>query len=105
MLHRPFFQRDLLLHFIGDKTIIDKAPIDQSVGKVINSNKIGKHCDLQIADGYLRYTHKEESIAWEYKLDGVYVARTNERSDKLSAENTVLCHKNLCLAEHNSFAP
>ncbi len=81
------------------KKIIDKASIGQKVGKVINSHKMGKHFDLQIEDGHLSYTLKEESIDREYKLDGIYVVRTSESSDKLSAEDTVRSYKNLSLVE------
>ena len=83
------------------KKIMDKVTIGQKAGRVINSHKMGKHFDLQIKDGHFSYTRKEESIKREYELDGIYVVRTSEAADKLSADDAVRSYKkNLSSVEH-----
>ena len=81
------------------RKIMDQATIGKKVGKVINQYKVGKHFDLQISDGHFSYTRKERSIKLENELDGIYVVRTSEAGDKLSAENVVRSYKNLSSVE------
>ena len=81
------------------KKIMDKATIGQKAGRVINKYKMGKHFDLQIRKGHFSYTRKEESIKLEYELDGIYVVRTSEARDKLSADDAVRSYKNLSSVE------
>jgi transposase len=81
------------------KKIMDQATIGQKAGRVINQYKMGKHFDLQIRDGHFSYTRKEESVRREYELDGIYVVRTSEAGDKLSADDAVRSYKNLSSVE------
>ena len=81
------------------KKIMDQATIGQKAGRVINQYKMGKHFDLQIRDGHFSYTRKEESVTREYELDGIYVVRTSEARDKLSADDAVRSYKNLSSVE------
>ncbi|MFO7934727.1 MAG: IS1634 family transposase [Bacteroidales bacterium] len=81
------------------RKIMDQVTIGKKVGKVINQYKMGKHFDLQISDGHFSYTRKKESIKLEDELDGIYVVRTSEAGDKLSAENVVRSYKNLSSVE------
>jgi transposase len=81
------------------KKIMDQATIGQKAGRVINQYKMGKHFDLQIRDGHFSYTRKEESVRREYELDGIYVVRTSEARDKLSADDAVRSYKNLSSVE------
>ncbi len=81
------------------KKIMDQATIGQKAGRVINQHKMGKHFDLQIRNGHFSYTRKEESIKREYELDGIYVVRTSETGDKLSADDAVRSYKNLSSVE------
>ncbi|MCK5463718.1 MAG: IS1634 family transposase, partial [Bacteroidales bacterium] len=81
------------------KKIMDQATIGQKAGRVINQHKMGKHFDLQIRNGHFSYTRKEESIKREYELDGIYVVRTSETRDKLSADDAVRSYKNLSSVE------
>lgn len=69
--------------------------IGVKVGKIINRYKMGKHFDLIIEDNLLRFKRNEESIARETQIDGIYIVRTSERADALSAENTVRTYKSL----------
>lgn len=71
------------------------AQIGEKVGRGINRYKVAKHFSLEIADNRLRWSRKEESIAREKALDGVYIIRTPEPADALSAEDAVRAYKQL----------
>lgn len=69
--------------------------IGVKVGKIINRHKVAKHFELTIEDNLLRFERNEESIARETQLDGIYIIRTSESADALSAEDTVRTYKSL----------
>jgi transposase len=69
------------------------------VGKVLGHYKMGKHFQHQIEDGKLSWSRREESIAEEAKLDGIYVIRTSETAEQLSAADTVRGYKSLAQVE------
>jgi len=77
------------------KTPLDKADIGKKVGKVINRYKVGKHFAVMIEDGAFSFFRKQESIRRESELDGIYVIRTSESSERISAEDTVRSYKRL----------
>ena len=73
------------------KMTVDEIGV--KVGKVINRHKVGKHFELTIEDNLLRFERNEASM--EARLDGIYIIRTSESADALSAENTVRTYKSL----------
>jgi transposase len=77
------------------KTPLDKAEIGKKVGKVINRFKVAKHFTIMIDDGAFSFSRKEESIHRESDLDGIYVIRTSEPAERISAEDTVRNYKRL----------
>ena len=77
------------------KTPLDKAEIGKKVGKTINRYKVGKHFAVMIEDGAFSFSRKEESIRCESELDGIYVIRTSESAERISAEDTVRSYKRL----------
>ena len=77
------------------KTPLDKAEIGKKVGKVINHYKVGKHFEITIGDGAFSFSRKEESIRRESDLDGIYVIRTSEPAERISAEDMVRNYKRL----------
>jgi len=77
------------------KTPLSADEIGVKVGKVINRHKVGKHFALTIEDNLLRFERNEESIRREADLDGIYIIRTSENADALSAEDTVRTYKSL----------
>jgi len=81
------------------KTPLSAAAIGQKVGKVINRHKVGKHFDTTIADGQFRFRRRDEAIAREAQLDGIYVIRTSEPDTALPAEQAVRSYKNLAQVE------
>ena len=71
------------------------------VGKVINRWKMGKHIELTIEDGRFEYRLKEDQIAREAELDGIYVIRTDVGPEKLSAQAAVSGYKSLKFVEQD----
>jgi transposase len=81
------------------KKPLEAAEIALKVGRVINRYKVGKHFRVKIETGSFSFSRKEEKIAWESSLDGIYVIRTSESKEELSAEDTVRSYKNLSQVE------
>jgi len=82
------------------KTPLKKDEIGLKVGAVVNRFKMGKHFELTIEDGLLRWSRREESIRRETELDGIYVIRTSEQEGRSwSAADTVRRYKSLAQVE------
>jgi transposase len=75
------------------------AEIGVRAGKVINHYKMSKHFTLTIGDGSLEWARKQVEIAREELLDGIYVVRTSEPSERLTAADGVRSYKRLALVE------
>ena len=61
------------------------AEIGKKVGKVLHHYHMAKHCTVQIEDKQLSYARRAETIQREAALDGLYVIRTSEPAERLSA--------------------
>jgi len=81
------------------KTPLKAAEIGLKVGKVLGLYKMGKHFETTIGEGSFAWSRREESIQQEAQLDGIYVIRTTETAERLSAEDTVRSYKNLAQVE------
>jgi len=75
------------------------AEIGLKVGKVLGHYKVGKHFDCEIGEGSFQWSRRQDSIEQEEKLDGIYVIRTSEPRQRLSAEDTVRSYKSLAEVE------
>jgi transposase len=75
------------------------AEIGGRAGKIINHYKMAKHFTLTIRDGHLGWARKEEAIKHEELLDGIYVIRTSEPTEHLTAADSVRSYKRLALVE------
>ena len=75
------------------------SEIGIKVGKVVNLYKMGKHFNLTIGYEGFRWERKEESIEQESSLDGIYVIRTSEPKEKMSASDVVRNYKSLSAVE------
>ena len=64
-------------------------------GRVVNRFKVAKHFTLEIADDTFRFLRKEEEIAAEAALDGIYVLRTSVPRAELSSTEVVSSYKAL----------
>ncbi len=78
---------------------LGKDEIGVKVGKVIDAYKVGKHFKLRIEDGSFGWQLDEECIHREEALDGIYVLRTSESAQRLSAEDVVRQYKSLAQLE------
>ena len=75
------------------------AEIGLAVGEVVNARKMAKHFALDIRDGHFSWRRKEEQIAAEAKLDGIYVIRTSVPAPELSGAQAVQAYKDLARVE------
>jgi hypothetical protein len=71
------------------------AEIGLAVGEVLNRWRMRKHFQVEISDTSLRFARKQEQIAAEAALDGIYVLRTSVAEDALSAPDVVRAYKQL----------
>ena len=81
------------------KTPLKGSEIGLKAGKVVGRYKMGKHYQLTIADRTFQWVRREDAIAAETMLDGIYVIRTSEPKERLSAEDTVRTYKSLSQVE------
>src|SRR5580658_5412261 len=81
------------------KKLLPAAEIGLRVGKVLGRYKVGKHFDGRIGEGSFTWSRRQEAIAQEAQLDGIYVLRTSEPVERLSAEDTVRSYKSLAEVE------
>ncbi len=81
------------------KTPMSESEIGVKTGKVVNRFKMAKHFKLTIETGRFEWERNEESIAAEAALDGIYIIRTSEPQERLSAADTVRSYKSLSQVE------
>lgn len=77
------------------RTPLEAKEIGLKVGKILDAHKVGKHFVLDIADGRFAFRRNHEKIAAEARLDGIYIIRTSEPPEALSAPDTVRTYKSL----------
>ena len=76
-----------------------KEQIALKVGKVINHYKMAKHFEISITDDSFSFRRKEDQIAKEAALDGIYVLKTSVSPDSLTTEAVVSSYKSLSNVE------
>jgi len=76
-----------------------KDAIALRCGKVVNRYKMAKHFTIEIGDASFRVSRKQDQIAAEAALDGVYVLRTNVADDALPSAQVVSSYKALARVE------
>ena len=81
------------------KKPLQEAEIALKVGKVLGRYKMGKHFLYTIGAGKFQWSRREQTIEQEAKLDGIYVIRTSESAERLSAADTVRSYKSLAQVE------
>jgi transposase len=81
-------------------TLRGEAEIGLAVGAVWNHYKVKKHFQVNITDDTFTYERKQEQIAQEAELDGIYVIRAGRVDpDELAAAGIVRAYKQLKEAE------
>jgi len=76
-----------------------QAAIALRVGRVLNKYKVGKHFTLEISDRRVHFSLREDQIAAEAALDGIYVIRTGVPKKQMSAADAVRNYKALAQVE------
>jgi transposase len=69
------------------------------VGKVLDKYKVGKHFELDIRDEAFDFHIRDDRVAAEAALDGIYVVRTSLPAARMDAAETVRSYKLLSQAE------
>lgn len=77
------------------------AAIGLRAGKVVDTNKMAKHFELDIGDGHFAYRRRSDAIAAEAALDGLYVVRTSVDAERLAAGAVVETYKRLAAVERD----
>jgi hypothetical protein len=75
--------------------------IGLKVGKLINKFKMAKHFEVAIGENTLSVTRREDAIAAEAALDGIYVLRTTIKESDLDAPGVVEAYKDLAHLERD----
>jgi len=70
-----------------------------AVGAVIGKHKMAKHFEISIEDASFTFRRKEDEIAAEARLDGLYVIRTSLPKEAIGAEDAVSAYKSLSQVE------
>jgi len=81
------------------RTPLSDAEIGVKVGRVINHYKVAKHFQIEIANGRLAWSRRQGAIDQEAALDGIYVVRTSEPAERMTAADVVRGYKSLATVE------
>jgi len=81
------------------RTPLGKAAIGLKAGRILGRFKVAKHFRLGIEDGRFSWARRQDAIARESALDGIYVIRTSQPQEQLSAADAVRKYKSLALVE------
>jgi len=81
------------------KKPLKKDEIGVKTGKVLDKYKVGKHFTLTIKDSHFSWQRKQKEIQEEAALDGIYVIRSSESAQDLSADDAVRNYKRLADVE------
>jgi hypothetical protein len=80
---------------VAQGTLHGSAEIGLAVGEVWNRWRMRKHFQVEITDSALSFARKQEQIAAEAALDGIYVLRASVAEDELAAADVVRAYKQL----------
>lgn len=83
----------------GGGKLQGKAEIGMKVGPVLRRYKMKKHFDVTVTETGLTWTRREQQIADEAALDGIYVVRTNVDASRLATNAVVTTYKQLSHVE------
>lgn len=86
---------DKVKRMVEKGRITGKDKIGVRVGRVINKYKMAKHLVLVIDDESFNYEIRQDQVAAEAALDGIYVIRTSLPKERISAEDAVRSYKSL----------
>jgi transposase len=81
------------------KKPLTQVEIARKAERALRRYKMSKHFELTIADGVFAYQRRDDTIAHEAELDGIYVIRTSEPAERLSSADAVRSYKRLSQVE------
>ena len=79
--------------------LVGRDKIGVRVGKVVNKYKVGKHFELGIEESGFTFTRRDQQIAAEAALDGLYVIRTSVPKKQMNSAEAVRSYKALAQVE------
>jgi transposase len=86
---------DKVKRMVETGRLAGRDKIGVRVGRVINKYKMAKHLALVIDDERFDYEIRQDQVAAEAALDGIYVIRTSLPKERISAEDAVRSYKSL----------
>lgn len=86
---------DKVKRMVEKGRITGRDKIGVRVGRVINKYKMAKHLALVIGDDRFDYEIRQDQLAAEAALDGIYVIRTSLPRERISAPDAVRSYKSL----------
>lgn len=84
---------------VEHKRLRGRERIGLRVGRVVNKYKVAKHFELEIEDERFAFRIREEGVAAEALLDGIYILRTPVPSEKMDSAQVVRSYKSLAQVE------
>ncbi len=84
---------------VGAGRLKGQDKIGLAVGRIINRYKMAKHFTLTITDTTFAFARKQDAIAAEAALDGLYIIRTSVSPEHLDAASCVRHYKSLSQVE------
>ena len=84
---------------VGAGRLTGQDKIGVAVGRLINRYKVAKHFTLTLTDTTLTFARKEDAIAAEAALDGIYIIRTSVTPERLDSASCVRHYKSLSQVE------
>ena len=86
---------DKVKRMVEKGRIVGRDKIGVRIGRVINKYKMAKHLTLVIDDERFGYEIRQDQVAAEAALDGIYVIRTSLPKERISAPDAVRSYKSL----------
>jgi len=90
---------DKVRDMVARGTLKGTADIGVRVGKVFNKYKVAKHFRLKIGDASFSFELRQDKVADEAALDGLYVIRAGVTQRLMSSDDTVRNYKALTTLE------
>ena len=84
---------------VGAGRLQGQDHIGLKVGRIINQYKMAKHFTLTITESTFAFARKQDAIAAEAALDGLYLIRTSVTKERLDAAGCVRHYKSLSQVE------
>jgi hypothetical protein len=75
------------------------ASIGKRVGSALRRYKMAKHFEVEVADSGFTWARREQKIAAEAALDGLYVLRTSVPAETMPTDDVVSTYKRLSQVE------